>query len=338
MTDFLAMAATMQRLSVTGMDEASREGRREGDVEHVLLALVINEQAAGRALRSLGITLDAAREAVRAQHKEQLQQLGVAVEHEAPGRIVFHETDGYDWTDRALMIMSRSTEDGGRGDAASVLRRLLDEPSGLIERILARLGTTADAVRAALDEAETLTAAPSPAVRPSREWVRARFETFVPASIEDVWALVASAERMPEWEPMAGAVASETGSGQTWIVHAPPRHPDGKPLRVKEPFRRRRVTQTAVDRPRRVAWRFEYPDVSTAPARTLTVQLSPIEGGTQVALALEWRRPRGWRRVVGLPLRPLQRYLTWLGLSQSAGGISRVFRHDAGQAPVTASD
>src|SRR5690606_16041423 len=69
MSAFLNTAATMQTLSVAGMEEASRDGRREGDLEHVLLALVLSEQSAGQVLRGLGITLDAARLAVREQHQ-----------------------------------------------------------------------------------------------------------------------------------------------------------------------------------------------------------------------------------------------------------------------------
>lgn len=328
MTNFLAFAATMQTLSVAGMEEASREGRRIGDIEHVLLALVISEQSAGQVLRGLGITLDDAREAVRAQHREQLHQLGIDVESERPDRIVFHETDGYDWSERALMIMSRSTEGPGRGDGASVLRRLLDEPSGLIEAILERLGTTTDAVRAALDDVEPAAPPAGRGVRPSRDRVRGRFETFVPAAIDDVWALVSDAERVPEWEPMTGSVKADATAepADAWIAIAPTHRPDGKPIKIKAPYRRRRLTQVDSVRSTMVVWRFGYPDAAAAQPRTLAVELSPVSGGTRIVLTSEWPRRAGWRRLVGMPLRPLQRYFVWLNLSQTGGGISRAFR------------
>lgn len=326
MTNFLSMAATMQTLSIAGIEEASREGRREGDIEHVLLALILNEQAAGRALRSLGITLDAARAAVRAQHQEQLRQIGVSIEQERPDRIVFHETDGYEWTERALMIMSRSSEGAGRGDAASVLRRLLDEPSGLIGEILERLDTTADAVRAALADAEQAPPRAASADSPTRGWVRGRFETFVPASIDDVWALVSNVERMPEWEQMTGSVVPDAADETSWIAVAPSHHPDGKPLKVKEGYRRRRVIRTEAISPGRVVWQFAYPDAPALSSRSLTVELAAINGGTRVALASAWRRRTGWRLLVGLAVRPVQRYFVWLMLSQAGGAISRAFR------------
>lgn len=328
MTNFLTVAATMQTLSVAGMEEASREGRRVGDIEHVLLALVISEQSAGQVLRGLGITLDAARAAVHAQHREQLHGLGIDVESERPDRIVFHETDGYEWSERALMIMSRAAEGPGRGDAASVLRRLLDEPSGLIEAILERLGTTTDAVRAALDETEPASLTARRAVRPSHDWVCGRFETFAPATIEDVWALVSDARRMPEWDPMTGSVKADAEDEpvEAWTVIAPTRRPDGKPITIKAPYRRRRMTKVESTGPTAVVWRYEYPDAVSVPPRTLSVELSPVSGGTRIVLTSEWRRRSGWRRLVGLPLRPLQRYFVWLSLSQTGGGISRAFR------------
>lgn len=326
MSNFLNTAATMQTLSIAGIEEASREGRHEGDIEHVLLALVISEQNAGKVLRRLGISLDAARQAVREQHDEQLRQLGVSIEQERPDRIVFHQSDGYNWTDRALMIMSRSMEGEGRGDAASVLRRLLDEPSGLIAEILGRLGATADAVRAALDDAEITAPRSSNTRSRSHAWVHGRFETFVPAPIADVWELVAEAERMPEWETMTGTIESDAGGDSAWSIHAPTHRPDGKPIKVNAKLRRRRVTQTEGISPTRVVWRFEHPDAPELTPRTLTVDLAPAEGGTHVALTSTWRRRSGWRRLVGLPLRPLQRYFVWLNLSQTGGAISRAFR------------
>src|SRR5690606_41760640 len=92
MSRFLSMAATMQTLSLAAMEEASREGRREADIEHLLLALTLNEQTAGQVLRRKGVTLEAVRTAVAAQHARQLSSLGVTTDAGQPGRIGFHET------------------------------------------------------------------------------------------------------------------------------------------------------------------------------------------------------------------------------------------------------
>ncbi|MFT4280831.1 Clp protease N-terminal domain-containing protein [Microbacterium sp.] len=151
MSKFVRAAQTSQSLSLVAMEEASRLGVREADIEHLLLALVLNDQNAGRALRSLGVDIEAARQAVAEQHDTHLASLGIDAEFPAPGRIVFHETDGYQWRKRASDLLARSAGKGRDGDAGAVLRELLIEPSGLIVDILERLGVTPQRVREELD-------------------------------------------------------------------------------------------------------------------------------------------------------------------------------------------
>ncbi|MGY1553191.1 SRPBCC family protein [Microbacterium sp. A588] len=320
MSRFLTAAATMQTLSATAMEEASREGRREADLEHLLFALLLSEQKAGQVLRGLGITLDAARDAARQQHAAQLQSLGVSIEQNEPGRITFHETEGYEWSERALGVMTRAGDGRRAGDAAAILRELLTEPSGLITGILERVGTTPAAVTERLDDAERIPQHPTS----SKSTVQGRFEVFVPAAIADVWELVSDAERMPEWEPQAGTVEVETAD--SWIVHSRTEYPDGKPAKVKEPFRRRRVTRAEALEPTSVVWSFVFPDAAHPNLRTVWIELSPAAGGTQVTLTSSWQRRGGWRRIVGFLLSPLQRFFVWLQLFQTGGAISRVFR------------
>lgn len=131
---------------------------------------------------------------------------------------------------------------------------------------------------------------------------------------------------MPEWEPMAGSIVSESSDDDVWIAVAPAHRPDGKPMKLKAEFRRRRVTQAEALSPTRVVWWFEYPDAPVSAPRMLAVELASTEGGTFITLTSTWRRRAVWRQVVGLPLRPLQRYLVWLTLSHAAGAIGRVFR------------
>jgi len=322
MSRFLTMAATMQTLSLAAMEEASRDGRREADIEHLLLALVLSDQRAGQVLRGLGITLEEARAAVREQHAEQLREVGVTAEHPSQDRIVFHETNGYDWSERALRNLNHSTDrKNGDGDATAVLRGLLDEPSGLITEILGRLGVSADEVRARLVEAERIPQHPVIAAGT----VRGTFDAFVPAPVDEVWRLVADAERMPEWEPSVASVAA-TDEDTVWDARVRTEAPDGKRIRVKDAYRRRRVELVEALDPVRVVWRIHLPDAPFANPHTLTMDLSPAAGGTQLTLSSTWMRRQGWRRAVGLPLRPLQRFLVWLALFQIASGISRVFR------------
>lgn len=326
MTRFLTSAATMQTLSLVGMEEASREGRRDGDIEHLLLALVLSDQSAGEALRSLGVTVDDARRAVREQHEDQLRQLGIEPERDESERIAFHESDGYDWTDRARSILRRSTQKGGRGDAAAVLRQLIDEPSGLISDILERLGTTTDAVHTAVDETEAAAEPVKFATPRRRDWVHGRFRAYIPAPVADVWALVSDADRFAEWDPAIGDIAAESADADAWIAVTPTHQPNGKPLKVKPEFRRRRITRHEAIGLTRVIWWTEFPDAPESARQMLAVELETTEGGAFVTLTSTWRRRTGWRRLIGLPLRPLQRYIVWLNLSQMGAAISRVFR------------
>ncbi|MFT3876731.1 MAG: SRPBCC family protein [Propioniciclava sp.] len=332
MSKFIAAAATSHTLSVAAMEEASRLGQHEVDIDHLLLALVINEQVAGQALRSLGLTLEGAREAIAAQHAEQLASLGVTAEPPAPGRIRFHESGTYDWGPRALEIMRRGTEGKKRGDAAAVLRELVTESSGFIEEVLHRLGTTPGAVLARLDEAERSSVKTPPAAEP--EPLSGTSESFVPAPVEQVWALLADPARMPEWEPGTGSVEDtpdQIGVGATWLAHAPQQRPDGKPVGVKPAFQTAMVEVTGLEDHRYLEWRFAWMDAPKANTRRIRIELAPAPGGTQLRLRSAWeltsapaRRPV--RRVMGWVMRPLYRYALWMQCGQLTGAISRAFR------------
>lgn len=331
MSKLTRMAATAQALSIAAMEEASRRGHREADIDHLFLALVINEQITGQVLRGMGISLDAARDAVTAQHAAQLASIGITTEVSGEGRIVYHKTGGYQWSSRALDIINRASKGGSNGDAAAVLRELLAEPSGMIEELLRRLDTSPAAALARLDEAERL---PTHALqRPADAGALSGFtETFVPAPVEAVWALLADAERMPEWEPGTGSVETvdDTASprpGDTWVSHGHTHRPDGKPLKVRPDLHRQQVELLVADEGSLIAWRFAYPDAARANSRRITISLEPAAGGTQLGITFAWERNRKRRRtVLGLLLRPLQRLAIWLQVSQVGGGISRAFR------------
>lgn len=335
MSTFAQAAATMQTLSLTAMEEASRRGQREADIDHLFLALVINDQPAGQVLRGIGITLDAAREAVSAVHADQVRSLGLAIDPPEDGRIVFHETDGYELTKRVQDIFVRSGKGKNTGDATAVLREVLADPSGLIAAVLHRLDTSPGDVLHRLDHAERQTSEKPHDELPSRTGASGSIRAFVPAPVEHVWSLLADPARMPEWEPYAGTVAPGEGDRelatmpvpeQSWITLARTRRPDGKPIRVKEQFRRRRVELFDHTEHRRIEWRFDYPDAKHSNPTRLLIELASTEGGTGLVITTSWRRRTGWRRAVGWLLRPLQRLVLWLNLLQVSGGISRVFR------------
>lgn len=329
MSKFIRAAQTSQSLSLAAMEEASRLGLREADIEHMFLALVISDQSAGHALRSLGIDLDAARRAVEDQREAQLASLGLEASFPEAGRIVFHETDGYQWSKRAADLIARSSANGRHGDAAAVLRELAAEPSGLIADILQRLGTAPDALIEHLDRLDPAGEQTGSAAPKVKGRISGSTETFVPATIDEVWELLASPARVPEWEMSVGSIdhtAQDTMPGALWQGHTPTHHPDGKPVRVKPQFRRRSIELVSAHRPDQVTWRFAYPDSPRSRPALKTFTLATATGGTQVTVTTSWSLSRGWRRLVGLPLRPLQKFLIWIGLFQTGSAISRAFR------------
>jgi uncharacterized protein YndB with AHSA1/START domain len=329
MSKLVRAAQTSQSLSLSAMEEASRAGLRVADLEHLFLALVISDQPAGGSLRSMGIDLDGARRAVEEAHAAQLASLGIEASFPQAGRIVFHETGGYDWSKRAYDLIARSVDEDANGDAAAVLRELVSEPSGLIADILRRLGTTPGAVLEHLDRFDA--PAGGTATQPAQVKGQASgsIRTFVPAPIDGVWQFLADPARIPEWETSVGSIdpaVQDFTSGTVWQGLAPARRPDGKPVNVKPGFRRRSIELVAAHRPERIAWSFTYPDAPRSSAVLTEFTLVDTTGGTQVQITTSWSRRRGWRRLVASPLRPLQKFIVWITLFQTGGAVSRAFR------------
>lgn len=329
MNKLVRAAQTSQSISLAAMEEASRLGLREADIDHMFLALVISDQSAGHTLRSVGIDIDSARRAVEEQRDAQLASLGIEASFPDAGRIVFHETDGYEWTPRALDLIAKSSRKGKAGDAAAVLRELIAEPSGLITAILGRLDTTSDELLERLDRADSLATKSAPAAAKVKGRTTGATETFVTAPCDAVWEFLADPSRIPEWEPSIGVLAQssrEATPGETWEGVAPTVYPDGKRVKIKAQFRRRSVELIAIDQPDRIAWSFGYPDVPGSIAVLTEFTLVNTPGGTQVRMSRSWSRRRGWRGLVAWPLRPIQKFLVWITLFQTGSAISRTFR------------
>lgn len=319
-------------LSIVAFEEASRLGQRVGDLDHLFLALALSEEPAGQALRSLGIGMDAARRAVSELHSSQLALLGIDADPPQAGPIVFHETGGYEWHQRVLTVLSLAGSDDPQGDySAAVLRRLIDEPSGLIASLIGHLGTTPEAIRARLDEFSL--SAPEPASAATADALTGSATAFVPAPLEDVWALLIDPGRMREWGPCFerveyGQDASGALPGDVWVGLAPTHRPDGTPLRAREAVRRQRVELLERSERRAIAWRFSYPDCPGANSRRVEIVLEPAPGGCRLRTRLAWERDPGRtpRPLLGLLLRPFHRWAVSSQLSHLGHSIGRVFR------------
>lgn len=332
MSKFIEAAAVSQTLSLAAMEEASRLGIRDADIDHLFLALTLDAANAGQVLRGLGVTLAVARDAIAAERTDHLASLGVAsvdaADDTGEERIVFHETQGYAWTDRAVDVLKRASGGQHDGSSSAVLRCLLTEPSGTIGALLSRLGVDAADLRARLDEADGIRSAHGirPAVAERSRGPHGTVSAFVPASPVDVWTLVSDATRIPEWDGAVGQVVPDAPAEDEWDAAAPTHAPDGKPLRIKDELRRIRIRREQVDAPVRVTWRMSYPDARAANERVIRFELEEAAGGTQVRIHFGWERTARRRTVLGWLLRPLARLVIFIQLTQISSGLSRVFR------------
>lgn len=326
MSKLIRAAATSQTLSLAAMEEASRFGLRDADIEHLFLALTIDAGIGGQVLRSLSITLDAARSAIEKQQVDQLGSLGVQADS-AGGRIVYPETGGYDWTERVLAVMREAVSGDRDGDSAAVLRALLAEPSGLMTDLLERMDVEPERIIDALDDAAAMIAEHRRTAG-EQSTIHGTHTAFVPADPLDVWTLLADGERLAEWEPTIGEVVRRDAATGHWEARTRTVGSGGKPLKIRDGIRRQYAESVRSERPSHVTWHFTYPDEPRSNARVVSVDIEPAAGGAQLRLSFGWELHAGRRRrrVMGALLRPVFRFLCFVQLTQIAGGISRVFR------------
>ncbi len=330
MSKLTVATATMYDLSLAGAEEASRFGEHSGDIDHLLLALTINEQVAGQVLRALGVDLERTRTAVEQQHAHQLASLGVQAEAPGPGRITYHERGEFAWNDRALDVLRRAGQGGKRGDAAAVLRELVDEGSGLVEAILQRLDTSPQQVRELLDQAERYPALPTRVADNGRS-ISGAGAAHISAPVAEVWALLSDPARMPEWDLGFGRVddlPATAAPGTAWTAYALETAPNGKPQRINPERRRARIELIESEPATAIEWVTTWPDSSTSNRRRMRIELEPAAGGTRLLVRQAWERTASRR---GLPplrwvMRPLHNFAIWLQISQVGASIGRVFR------------
>ncbi|MDO4605945.1 MAG: SRPBCC family protein [Bowdeniella nasicola] len=330
MSRFTDAAKVFHSLTISAMEEASRTGERTLGVDHLFLALVLNEQVAGQVLRSFGVTLEAARNAISEQHAEQLASLGVHVDMPASDHITFHNGAAYTWGHAALEVLERASKSGNTDDASAVLRELIQEPSGMSEALLLRLNVNPTLVMERLDQHDNCIA--SQCLPQDKDKLSRSAEFFVPASPQEVWDLLSKPAKMPQWLPgveRVGEVPNKVSIGAQWETTAPSKHPDGSLNKVRPELRITRVTLTEFEEPSCIAWYFTWPQAPKTNDRHIRIRIEPAAGGAQLFLSTAWVRNTTSSKHLLLPRwvrYPIYRFALWVQIQQLGSSISRAFR------------
>lgn len=272
-------------------------------------------------LRDLAIGLPQARAAVEETHAAQVASLGLTVASAAPGPIPDPMVGDMDWSPRAMAVLGEMSDSA---DGLALLYALIEEPSGLMTAVLGRLGLDSETVRLAIVRRRN-PACSDVASSCTRDRQTISHSGFVPAPVDQVWALVADPLRRPEWDSAVGRV--EPAGALAWDMWAAERQPDGQKKRVSAGLRLSRVRQIADERRERVAWETTWPARGQRTGtHVFAVHLVPAIGGTRIQLTYQLPLAHGWRGAVQRLRRPWITVLTRYQLIATTAQISRHFR------------
>lgn len=209
---------------------------------------------------------------------------------------------------------------------------LLAEPSGFITEVLLRLEVSAEEILAELEPATAESKHTTASARPGV--LTATGSAYAPASVEEVWPVISTAARMPEWDQTMGEVTALPEAEGIWEAQAPETMPGGKPPRIKEKNRRLHIRVLTAREPEAILWEISFPDAPTNNILQRGITLTPEGEGTRVETTIRWIRPdhrlgigaKLARLAVGTPLRPVMRHFVRVQAGDFARSISRQFR------------
>lgn len=299
---------SITRLAAPAAEEAHRFGHPAVDVEHVFLALLISQTPAGRLLRDQGIGFDQARAGVQEQHAERIAVLGVPTLSVPPRPIPADGLGEIPWSERVMKMLSQTSPDTS---GLALLRAMIADGGGFVAGLLERLGVQETEIFSALERAEAAATRPpgsSLHVPPAGGRERS-YESFVPAPVEQVWELLATPERRPEWDMTIDTV--EPGGKDQWIGRS-----DNQRVRMPQQGQVRTFTLVRREEPHLLEWEHHLPLVRRHRPSRLLIRLGGQPGGTRLHLTM--RRPR--------PVFPLPGFFFTLELAAYANGISRALR------------
>lgn len=319
MSKWIDAMRTGMSVTSAAADEATRSGSPDVDIDHLFIGLVVSGGRAGTILRKHGVTLESARDAIATVRERELGSLGITAPPLEPLPKLPLEKVQLDWSHRANAALSASR---GEHDGTAFLGSLLDEPSGMIERILSELNVEAAALRA--DIANTSGGVPKAAWPDEHRGrhLHGTAEAFVPAAPADVWALVSDPKRSAEWDDSITALC-EISPG-LWHVTLRAFSLRGREVPDRSEAHIRRVV---ADSERwHVGYERTWPKHPRAADQLITIELTESGPGTLVTLHSSLQRASGARRVMQLAISPLPRVMLNTQATQFVTGISRVFR------------
>lgn len=318
MSRFAATLGASQTLSMAGFAEAARHHRTVADLDDLLVALTVDDGLGGQALRAGGVERDAMRMAITATRAERLSGLGIAVDSPEPDDSSARRMTRCEWSARVLQLFQ--SVPATRDFSATILRAVLDEPSGHVADVLAHTDLDRAELERVLDAAGDATA-PRDA---DAGVLSGSAGVHVSAPIDAVWALLADPQRLHAWAPSVGGPAVAHGN-DTWGTAAPTAGPDGRPLRVRDGVSHQQWTLAEATKPTTVQWHVTYPDLPRANRQQLILDLAPSAGGTRVGVTVQWHRTVPGRPWLGRLLRPFTRWATRQGARSTAQSITNAF-------------
>ncbi len=249
--------------------EAERLGHDTVDTDHLLLALLATDTAAGRLLVRRGVTLARAREAVLEIQRDDLGPLGIEHPSSDPGTPTRYAPQAKRLTPAAHRIMRTGLHDGN-----DLLEGLVALPDSAAARVLGHLG---------VDVPPTDTVTPdAPAVDSSREGWRSTCSVVVPVPRDRVWSLLDDPDRRASWDTDVHEVV--VVDDEHFIGRSPLADDDSAMVRMLARGVEVDVHHflTARSLGRVIQWRMVFPRKSHT--EHLRIELEDAQGGTRLTL------------------------------------------------------
>ncbi|GAB2516590.1 Clp amino terminal domain protein [Corynebacterium atrinae] len=303
-----------RELAVLAEEEQRRSRHPEIDVEHLFLALLGIGGPVTEALAQRGVTIPTARSAIEKVHADRIASLGLSLPISPEQHRIPPNVPGRPWAFRAgVRDMLLDAQDHPQPDVA-LFSSLVSEPTGVVSVALQSMGIQPGEL-----------SFPAKSGEPT-DGIGGRADTyrrFVPASPEDVWSLLANADRWLEWNDVEFERIEKADFG---ALRAFPR---AKALG-------RAVTAEVIVRryepPRLIEWERTFPEVAASGIYILRISLTPAGvSGTDMTLSYFTQAgSRGQKGIGHLVMRPFLQLLRPFALRNhlrnTADNISQALR------------